>query len=127
LADAFPNAPDLSKAGKENIPEIALIDTLTKELYENIARSRRIRTADLSKANYQTIIDWLKDRYADASDFTFVLTGNIEAEKSKELIAKYWGALPSIKRTEDFLPINVNYRSGLRKNAFKRKMEDGKC
>jgi zinc protease len=112
---------------QEAAPEIALIDTLTKELYENIARSRRIRTADLSKVNYQTIIDWRKDRYADASDFTFVLTGNIDAEKSKDLIAKYLGALPSIKRTEDFVPVNVNYRSGLRKNAFKRKMENAKA
>ncbi|MDR1582992.1 MAG: insulinase family protein [Prevotellaceae bacterium] len=112
---------------QEAAPEIALIDTLTKELYENIARSKRIRTADLSKVNYQTIIDWRKERYADASDFTFVLTGNIEAEKSKELIAKYLGALPSIKRTEDFVPVNVNYRSGLRKNAFKRKMENAKA
>jgi zinc protease len=108
-------------------PEIAIIDTLTKELYENIVRAKRVRAADLAKADYQTIINWRKDRYADASDFTFVFTGNIDAEKSKELIAKYLGALPSIKRTEDFVPININYRSGLRKNAFKQKMQNAKA
>jgi zinc protease len=108
-------------------PEIAIIDTLTKELHENIVRAKRVKAGDLSKANYQTIIDWRKDRYADASDFTFVFTGNIDAEKSKELIAKYLGALPSVKRTEDFIPVNVNYRTGLRKNAFKQKMQNAKA
>jgi zinc protease len=108
-------------------PEIAIVDTLAKELYENIVRAKRVRAADLARANYQTIIDWRKDRYADASDFTFVFTGNIDAEKSKELIAKYLGALPSIKRTEDFVPVNINYRSGLRKNAFMQKMQNAKA
>jgi zinc protease len=112
---------------QEANPEIAIVDTLTKELYENIARAKRVRAGDLSKANYQTIIDWRKDRYADASDFTFVFTGNIDAEKSKELIAKYLGALPSIKRTEDFVPVNIDYRSGLRKNVFKQKMQNAKA
>jgi zinc protease len=112
---------------QEANPEIAIIDTLTNALYENITRAKRVRAADLSRVNYQTIIDWRKDRYADASDFTFVFTGNIEAEKSKELIAKYLGALPSINRTESFVPVNLNYRSGLRKSAFKQKMENAKA
>jgi zinc protease len=112
---------------QEANPVITLVDTLIKELHKNTARFKRIRADDLSKANYQTIIDWRKDRYADASDFTFVFTGNIEVEKSKELIAKYLGALPSIKRAEDFLPVNIDYRPGLRKNAFKKKMENAKA
>jgi zinc protease len=112
---------------QEANPEIAIVDTLVKELHENIVRSKRVKADDLPRANYQTIIDWRKDRYADASDFTFVFTGNIDAEKSKELIAKYLGALPSIKRTEDFVPVNVNYRSGVRKNAFKQKMQNAKA
>jgi zinc protease len=111
---------------QEANPEIAIFDTLAKELQENITRTKRVKATDLPRVNYQTIIDWRKDRYADASDFTFIFTGNIDAAKSKELIAKYLGALPSIKRTEDFVPVNVNFRSGVRKNAFKQKMQNAK-
>ena len=112
---------------QEAAPEIALIDTLTKELYVRPVTKERMRTKDLEKVNYQTILDWRKDRYADASDFTFVFTGNIDPEKSKELITKYLGSLPSIKRKESFVKVNEDFRSGIIRNKFEQKMENPKA
>jgi zinc protease len=112
---------------QEANPEIALTDTLLKSLYANQIRNKRLKTADLSKANYQTIMNWRKDRYADASDFTFVFTGNIDAEASKDLITKYLGSLPSIKRKESFIPIKDNFNSGIIKKPFQQKMENPKA
>ena len=37
-----------------------------------------------------------KDRFHDASDFTFYLVGDIEREKTRELVAKYVGAIKEI-------------------------------
>jgi zinc protease len=111
---------------QEANPEIALVDTLIKELYVNPVREKRLKAGDLSKANYQTILDWRKDRYADASDFTFVFTGNIDPETSKDLIARYLGALPAINRKENYVPVNVDFKQGLQKNNFTTKMENVK-
>ncbi|MDR2056728.1 MAG: insulinase family protein [Dysgonamonadaceae bacterium] len=105
-------------------PEIAISDTIIKELYANQIREKRLKADDLARANYQTILTWRKDRYADASDFTFVFTGNIDPEKSKALIAQYLGALPSINRSEDYIAVNANLNPGVKKNSFSRKMEN---
>jgi zinc protease len=108
-------------------PEIALQDTLIKNLYADQNRHFRLKAKDLDKANYQTIERWRKDRYADASDFTFVFTGNIDLETAKPLIEKYLGSLPSIKRKESFAKVNENYRQGLIKSNFEQKVQNPKA
>ena len=108
-------------------PVTALIDTLIKETYVNPVTKERLIVKDLDKANYKTILDWRKDRYADASDFTFVFVGNINPEESKELIGKYLGALPSIYRKESFVKVNEDLYSGIKKNKFDKKMENPKA
>jgi zinc protease len=108
-------------------PEIALQDTLIKNLYADQNRHFRMKAKDLDKANYQTIEKWRKDRYADASDFTFVFTGNIDLETVKPLIKKYLGSLPSIKRKETFAKVNENYRQGLIKSDFDKKVQNPKA
>ncbi|GHT62159.1 peptidase M16 [Bacteroidia bacterium] len=104
----------------------ALTDTLTNILYKDVSYRKRIKSSDLAKADYQTIMNWRKDRYADASDFTFIFTGNIAPEQSKELIAKYLGALPSIKRKEKFIVRNENLQPGITRKSFPYKMENAK-
>ena len=112
---------------QEAAPEIALVDTLTKELYVRTITKERLKVKDLENVNYQTVLDWRKDRFADASDFTFVFVGNINAEESKGLVEKYLGSLPSINRKESFVKVNEDYRSGINKNKFDRKMENPKA
>jgi zinc protease len=111
---------------QEANPEIALVDTLVNTLFKDPTRNKRLKTDDLAKVNYKTILDWRKNRYADAGDFTFVFTGNIDPEISKDLIAKYLGSLPSTKRKESFLPVNGDYTSGIIKKSFQQKMENAK-
>jgi len=112
---------------QEANPEIALVDTFINNLYVRPVTKERMRVKDLEKVNYQTIMDWRKDRFADASDFTFIFTGNIDPEESKELIEKYLGSLPSINRKESFVKVNEDFRSGIIKNKFDQKMENQKA
>ena len=108
-------------------PQIALADTLQKEIYVNLARNSRMRASDLDKVNYQTIMNWRKDRYKDASDFTFIFVGSIDPEATKDLIAQYLGALPSTNRKEAFKPINLDFHKGINKNHFDKTMENPKA
>ena len=112
---------------REANPEIALQDTLLKSLYADQNRHFRLRAKDMDKANYQTIENWRKDRYADASDFTFIFTGNINIDTVKPLIEKYLGSLPSINRKETFAKVNEDYRPGLIKNDFDQKVQNPKA
>ncbi|MDR3220341.1 MAG: insulinase family protein [Dysgonamonadaceae bacterium] len=112
---------------QEANPEIALSDTLIEALYINTLRNKRLKSDDLDKANYQTILDWRKDRFADASDFTFVFTGNINIEATKDLIEKYLGTLPNKKRKESIAPVNLALHAGINKHPFQQKMENLKA
>ncbi len=112
---------------QEASPYMALIDTMNKVTYKDTVRNNRLRTADLEKVNYQTIMNWRKDRYKDASDFTFVFVGNINPDSAKLLITKYLGALPSINRKESFVPVNVDFNKGIIKNDFNKSMENLKA
>ena len=107
-------------------PNIALTDTLIKTAYKNEKRNARFKAEDLDKVNYQMIMDWRNDRFKDASDFTFVFTGNIDPETAKAQIAQYLGALPSINRKETYAKIEDGFKSGQIKNFFDKEMEDPK-
>jgi zinc protease len=105
-------------------PDMAFNDAVLKELYADQIRHKRLKADDLSKANYQTIMNWRKDRYADASDFTFIFTGNVDIETAKPLFAQYLGALPSTGRKESFRTVDENYKQGKNVNEFTKTMEN---
>jgi zinc protease len=54
----------------------------------------------LDELNLGTSYAFFKDRYADASDFTFVFVGSFTVDGIKPLIKTYLGNLPSINRKE---------------------------
>ena len=106
-------------------PNIALSDTMAT-LYKDEKRNTRVKAEDLDKINYQMIMDWRKDRFKDASDFTFIFVGNIDPETTKPLIAQYLGALPSINRKEEGIDLVDGYKEGMITNFFDKEMEDPK-
>ena len=56
-------------------------------------RSRRRRSP---RSNPEKALAFYKDRFADASDFTFVFVGNVDTVTLKPLVEKYLASLPSI-------------------------------
>lgn len=64
--------------------------------------------------DYDKMVGVFKNRFGDASDFTFYLTGDISREEAFRLVEKYLGALPATGRKEK--PIQYDY---LRRVSFK--------
>lgn len=81
-------------------------------------------TANLDKAKFEDLQAIYKDRFADASDFTFIFVGNLEPETVKPQILKYLGNLPSIKRTENWKDWSVKSPAGPLEKIFKRGVDD---
>ncbi len=54
-----------------------------------------------------------KDRFADASDFTFVFVGSFDLPTMKPLVEKYLGGLPSQRRNEMVKDIGMRPPSGV--------------
>ena len=122
--EAFESYKNRLKAELQNAdanPMSAFSDTITSALYNNHPRAIKMKENMVDKINYDRIIDMYKDRYKDASDFTFYLVGNVDLEKIKPMIAKYLGSLPTINRKETFKDNKMYIRKGKYKNEFAKK------
>ncbi|MFK7980717.1 MAG: M16 family metallopeptidase [Saprospiraceae bacterium] len=69
--------------------------------------------ATLDKITLDKVMEVYKDRFADASDFTFFFVGNFEVEAMKDMTAKYLGNLPSINRQENWKDLDLNLKDGV--------------
>lgn len=82
----------------------------------------------LQKVDMQKAFDIYKKRFADAADFTFFLTGNINPADpaTKQLICQWLGGLKTKefkRKKEQFIDRQVRAPQGIVKNYFDRKME----
>lgn len=115
-----------SMANREADPNSALSDTISVALYNHHPRAITLKPEMLDKINYDKVIDLYKDRFADASDFTFVFVGNIDEKTATPLIEQYLGALPNSGRKENYRDVKMDIRKGIYNNDFERKMETAK-
>ena len=94
---------------------------------ENKDNPRFVNPFDLEsieKFNFENMKAIYQDRFADASDFTFIFVGNFEPEKVKPLITQYLGNLPSINRKETWKDLNIKSLEGKYEKVINKGIED---
>lgn len=104
-------------------PMKALNDTIRKELYPNMCRLKSLTLNELDKVNYKRCMQIGKERFANAADFTFVLTGNIDEKTVIPMIEQYIAALPAKGNAETFKDFGATPNKGIHDNVFKHPME----
>ncbi len=124
---SYKNRMKASLANQEANPMVALQDTLRKALYMNHPRTFRMKADLVDQIDYAKIMDMYKDRFKDASDFTFIFVGNIKPEEVEPMIETYLGSLPSINRKETFRDNKIYMRQGEYKNIFSKQLETPKA
>ena len=77
-------------------------DTVQVTMSQHNFRARPLTAATFAEVNPEKALAFYKDRFADASDFTFVFVGNVDTVSLKPLVEKYLASLPSIGRKETF-------------------------
>lgn len=107
-------------------PSSSFSDSITSTLYMKHPRTLRMKADMVDKMDYDKILSMYQDRFKDASDFTFILVGNVDVEAVKPLIESYLGSLPSINRKETFKDNHIEMRKGIYKNEFIRQQETPK-
>lgn len=124
--DAFNSYKNRTKASlqsQEVHPFMAFVDTISSAIYMNHPRSKRMKADMVDQIDYDKILGMYKDRFKDASDFTFIFIGNIDIEEAKPLIEQYIASLPSINRKETFADVKLIARKGFYKNEFFKEQE----
>ena len=87
-------------ANYENNPEWQYSKFSMKVRYPDNKRLIFMDDKTISAMNLDQMYKIYKERFANASDFTFIFVGNIEIEKSIPLIEKYIGGLTSGKKEQ---------------------------
>lgn len=103
-ADIFKNGIDRtisSMQNQEDEPDYVFSDQVLKSLYGNNIR-RIPATVDIIKTiDKNRALEIYKERFADASDFTFTIVGSITEEELRPYLEEYIAALPNISRKEE--------------------------
>jgi len=95
------------------IPEFAFFEALNSARYQNHPRRQMLTAASIDEWNLDKSLAFYKDRFADASDFTFYFVGNFDEATMKPLVERYLGALPSLKRKESWKDVGVKLPVGV--------------
>jgi zinc protease len=87
-------------ANRQALPEAAFEDALNAAVSQNHVRARPLTAEVVAQMSLEKSMAFYKDRFADASDFTFVFVGSFDLPTIKPLVERYLGSLPSLNRKE---------------------------
>ena len=104
-------------------PDIAFQDTVSVTMSNYHFRSLPWSQESIDEISLTDTEKIYKERFADASDFTFYFVGNFDLEKIKEYCRVYIGNLPGIHRTESWKDINLRYPTGRIEKVVKSGIE----
>ena len=104
-------------------PETVFTDTLRTTMQRDQPRFRPMTVDEIPKMSLERSLDFYRDRFADASDFTFVFVGNLDQEKLRPLVERYLASLPSLSRKETWRDWRVEPPEGVVKRTVEKGVE----
>ena len=94
-------------------PEAVYYDTLTATITQHHPRYKPWSVESLKQMDQKKSMAVYKDRFADASDFTFIFVGNLDADSLKPLVKTYIASLPSIAKNETWKNNTYAFPTGI--------------
>lgn len=117
---------NIISSSKENIsnryadPANVFSDTVSYVMSNYSSRFTPPSPGKLDNINLDKVYSIYKDRFADASGFTFVFTGSFDPQSVIPLIEQYLGSLPSLNRKEKARDLGIHIPGGhLVKKVYK--------
>jgi zinc protease len=84
-------------------PEAVFSDTVQVTMAQHSPRARPLTPATFAEIDARKALDFYRDRFADAGDFTFAFVGNVDTVTLKPLVERYLASLPTRARKETFV------------------------
>ena len=95
-----------------NDPEKIMNDSLQLIMTSKSPRTKLMTPEVFNEISLAQIKDIYKDRFVDASDFTYFIVGNIDEATAKTMAEKYIGSLTSLSRKETWIDRNIEGPKG---------------
>jgi zinc protease len=122
---AFNNYLSRKKNQLENAalnPSEAFSDTIRATLYNHNPLQAKLDLGMLYKVDYDQVLKLYKERFANAGNFSFVITGNIDENTLKPLIETYIGGLPATGKKEAWKDRGVRMFKGVKSVEFEKEL-----
>jgi len=110
-----------------NDPQTIMGDSLDLIMTGYHPRTRILDSEYLDDVNFQWIEEVYRDRFTDASDFFFVIVGNMEADSVQPLVRKYIGAITDTDRSEKWVDREIRQPEGVVRKTIPIAMETPKA
>lgn len=112
---------------READPMHAFGDSVSVALYGHHPRLVFMRPELVDQVNYGRILDIYKERFADASDFTFVFCGNLDVDSLRTYAEEYLATLPALYRKEKPVDTKMYKLEGERTLVYSEPMQTAQC
>jgi len=113
----------VSLAHQDALPETAFAEALDAALSQNHPRAQPMSAARVDQMNLDRSVAFYKDRFADASDFTFVFVGSFDLPTMMPLVERYLASLPALHRRESVRDVGIHPPSGIVEKRIRKGIE----
>jgi zinc protease len=110
-------------ANQQASPEWAFRHMLGTTLAQNHFRARPMTPAMVDEMDLQRSFAFYRDRFADASDFTFVFAGSFDVATIRPLVERYLASLPSLRRRETWKNEGITPPQGVVEKVVRKGIE----
>ena len=104
-------------------PQSAFGDTLNVTLNDYHFRARPMSSEVLAEADLAEMRTIYADRFADFSDFTFLMVGSFQPQDVRPLVEQYLAALPAADRDEAGRDVGMRPPEGVIEKVIRRGVE----
>jgi len=110
-------------ANRDMSPEAAFQETVQRTMSQDHPRRRPLSIDLLAEMDLEKSYLFYVDRFADVSDFTFVIVGNVQLDALRPLVEKYFASLPGDGREETWADEGIRMPRGVIKKTVLRGVE----
>jgi zinc protease len=103
---------------RQRVPEVQFAIQSSDILFKSNPRRKQPEPADVEKIDQDKALAFYKDRFGDATDFTFVIVGVADLDKLKPLVETYLASLPAKGRKEKEKDVGVRLVGGVVKKSW---------
>ncbi|HEX4933213.1 MAG TPA: insulinase family protein, partial [Gemmatimonadaceae bacterium] len=110
-------------ANRANSPEAVFSDTVLVTMAGGHPRARPIDRSLFDSVSLATAFAFYRDRFADASDFTFVFVGSFTLDQMRPLVERWLASLPSGGRVERGRDVGIRAPEGVVEKTVRKGSE----
>lgn len=111
--EAFKNQVRTILDNQRNSPEAVFADTMQLTLAQHHPRVRLVTSSMLDEVKLSRVLEITRERFADASGFTFFLVGSFSPDSVRPMVEQWIASLPSTKANEKARDVGIRPPTGV--------------